>query len=352
MQKQKIKGQRRLLLILIGLAGLGFLGSYLIPRYWTIQHSHPKQLVIMTPNSQAVLTGTVLAFEEKYGISVKLIQGGTGELMTKVVKHRVPQADLFFGGNYTLFNRHSQYFTPYRSKELPQVLADYRLPNHFATPYTINGSVLIVNNELAKHTPITSYQDLLNPDLKGKIAFGNPNTSSSAFSQLTNILLAKGGYKNPQAWHYLRQLLRNIDHVQYQSSTEVYQSVAEGKMTVGLTYEDPALALQKSGANVSVVYPKEGVVFVPSSVAIIKGSSAQTEAKQFIDYILSKEVQEAFALSATNRSIRQDQQTSSELKKLDAIPLLKEDYSYITKSKSIILKRFNQAWLENSRAKK
>lgn len=36
-----------------------------------------KELVILTPNSQTILTGTIPAFEEKYGVKVRLIQGGT-----------------------------------------------------------------------------------------------------------------------------------------------------------------------------------------------------------------------------------------------------------------------------------
>lgn len=113
-------------------------------------------------------------------------------------------------------------------------------------PYTINGSVLIVNNELARGLHITSYEDLLQPALKGKIAFADPNSSSSAFSQLTNILLAKGGYTSSEAWEYVKRLLLSMNSIRATSSSDVYESVAEGKMIVGLTYEDPCINLQKA----------------------------------------------------------------------------------------------------------
>lgn len=206
----------------------------------------PKELVILSPNSQAILTGTIPAFEEKYGIKVKLIQGGTGQLIDRLSKEgKQLKADIFFGGNYTQFESHKALFESYVSKNVHTVIPDYIHPSDTATPYTINGSVLIVNNELAKGLTIKSYEDLLQPSLKGKIAFADPNTSSSAFSQLTNILLAKGGYTNPKAWNYVKKLQHNINAIKSSSSSEVYQSVAEGKMIVGLTYEDPSVNLQK-----------------------------------------------------------------------------------------------------------
>ncbi|VTB93487.1 iron ABC transporter iron-binding protein [Streptococcus pneumoniae] len=43
-------------------------------------------------------------------------------------------------------------------------------------------------------------------------------------------------------------------------------------MAVGLSYEDPAVKLLNDGANIKVVYPKEGTVFLPASAAIVKKS--------------------------------------------------------------------------------
>nr|WP_165993301.1 extracellular solute-binding protein [Streptococcus catagoni] len=330
------------------LALLGILMLVIFTSFYYLNHrdrrSSPdtKELVILSPNSQTLLTGTIPAFEEKYGIKVRLIQGGTGQLMKQLEKKGSGlKADLFFGGNYSQFESHKDLFDSYLPKAANHLIADTLYPSDIASPYTINGSVFIVNNALAKDIPIRSYEDLLNPALKGKIAFGDPNSSSSAFSQLTNILLAKGGYKNPKAWNYVQDLIHNINGISSASSSDVYQSVADGKMVVGLSYEDPCLNLQKSGANISIVYPKEGTVFLPSSMAIVKGSKSIEKAKAFIDFVLSLEVQNSFAQSTTNRPIRKDAKTSSDIKPLEAIPTLKEDYAYVSKHKNSILDKYN-----------
>lgn len=327
-------------IVILGLIGSGL---YAIWRHQAgPAPSKPRELVVLTPNSQNILTGTIPAFEEKYGIKIRLIQGSTGQLIDRLQKARISSMQTSFWGNYTQFESHKELFEPYLSKHIGFVLPDYLLQSEVATPYTLNGSVLIVNNELAKDMVITSYEDLLKPELKGKIAFADPNTSSSAFSQLTNILLAKGGYTNPKAWSYIKQLIHSINSIKSASSSDVYQSVAEGKMTVGLTYEDPCVTLLKSGANVSIVYPKEGTVFLPSAVAIVKQSKAKAEAKLFINYMLSLDVQRAFDQSTSNRPIRKDAKASQDMKPLNDIVTLKEDYDYITRHKKDILERYNQ----------
>ncbi|HEP1436957.1 extracellular solute-binding protein [Streptococcus pyogenes] len=337
----KLKGKWFIGLLCLVILALS--GGALALKTLSSKQQMPKELVILSPNSQTILTSTIPAFEEKYGIKVRLIQGGTGQLIDQLrQKNKQLKADIFFGGNYTQFESHKDLFKSYVSPQVATVISDYQLPSHRATPYTINGSVLIVNNELAQGLTITSYEDLLQPALKGKIAFADPNSSSSAFSQLTNILLAKGGYTNADAWAYMKRLLVNMNSIRATSSSEVYQSVAEGKMIVGLTYEDPCINLQKSGANVSIVYPKEGTVFVPSSVAIIKHAPNMTEAKLFINFMLSRDVQNAFGQSTSNRPIRQDAQTSHDMKALEAIATLKEDYAYVTKHKKKIVATYNQ----------
>ncbi|MFS5770354.1 extracellular solute-binding protein [Streptococcus agalactiae] len=165
----------------------------------------PKELVILSPNSQAILTGTIPAFEEKYGIKVKLIQGGTGQLIDRLSKEgKQLKADIFFGGNYTQFESHKALFESYVSKNVHTVIPDYIHPSDTATPYTINGSVLIVNNELAKGLTIKSYEDLLQPSLKGKIAFGQSTSNrpirkdaqtSNGMKALKDIATLKEDYR-------------------------------------------------------------------------------------------------------------------------------------------------------------
>ena len=85
----------------------------------------------------------------------------------------------------------------------------------------------ILNNTLLKElgVEVKGYADLLQPELKGKIAMGDPTASSSAFAELTNMLLDMGEgdtpadrYMSDAAWDYIAKFIDNIDGIVLSSS--------------------------------------------------------------------------------------------------------------------------------------
>ena len=304
-------------------------------------------LVVYSPNSEGLIGATIPAFEEKYGIKIELIQAGTGELFKKLESEKeAPVADVIFGGSYTQYATHGELFENYTSKENDNVIKEYQNTTGYSTPYTLDGSVLIVNPDLTKGMDIEGYSDLLKPELKGKIATADPANSSSAFAQLTNMLQAQGGYKDDKAWSYVKDLFTLIDGKIGSSSSGVYKAVADGEMAVGLSYEDPAVKLLNDGANIKVVYPKEGTVFLPASAAIVKKSKNMENAKKFIDFIISQEVQDTLGTTTTNRPVRKNAKTSENMKPIDKIKTLTEDYDYVIKNKSDIVKKYNEVFTD------
>ena len=193
---------------------------------------------------------------------------------------------------------------------------------------------------------IEGYSDLIKPELKGKIATADPANSSSAFAQLTNMLQAEGGYSDAKAWTYVKDLFTLIDGKIGSSSSGVYKAVADGEMAVGLSYEDPAVKLLNDGANVKVVYPKEGTVFLPASAAIIKNAKNKENAKKFIDFIISQDVQDTLGTTTTNRPVRKNAKTSENMKPIEQIKVLTEDYDYVIKNKSNIVKKYNEVFTD------
>ena len=304
-------------------------------------------LVIYSPNPEDLIEETIPAFEEKYGIKVDLVQASTGELFKKAeAEKESPVADVIFGGSYALFSSNENLFEPYISQENDQIIPEYQNKTGFYTPYTLDVSVIIANSALTKDIKIEGYNDLLNPKLKGKIATADPSNASSAFAQLTNMLVDQGGYENEQAWTYVKNLFTLVDGKIASSSSNVYKAVADGEMAVGLTYEDPALKLLNDGVDVKVIYPKEGTVFLPASAAIVKKSKNMENAKKFIDFIISQEVQDTLGTTTTNRPVRKNAKTSENMKPIDKIKTLTEDYDYVIKNKSDIVKKYNEVFTD------
>ena len=309
-----------------------------------------KKLVIYTPNSEAMLNALIPKFEKDSGIKVELISAGTGEIFKRVESEvSKPYSDVVFGGSAAQFYVKKDLFQEYVSKHNEQLIEQYRNKQGSISPFTLDGSVLLVNKNLAKdlNIKIESYDDLLNPALKGKIATADPATSSSAFAQLTNILLAKGGYEDPKAWEYLEKLVKNWDGKIKGGSSAVYKSVADGEMVVGLTYEDPSLKLIADGAPVEIVYPKEGAVFLPGSMAIVKGAPNLENAKLFIDFVLSEEVQDILGMNLTNRPIRTNAKVKETTKKFADLPIIYEDAEYVRNHKNDLIKKYMEIFVKS-----
>ena len=232
------------------------------------------KLVVYTPNSESIINTIIPLFEKETGITVELISAGTGELMKRIQSEKAnPYADVLFGGGYSLYMENADLFEDYVSPNDQYLLEGHRNTSGFATPYISDGSVLLVNTNLIGDITIEGYADLLNPKLKGKIASADPASSSSAFAQLTNMLMAMGGdYTSDAGWDYVSKLVENLDGKIASGSSAVHKSVADGEYIVALTYEDPSASYVKSGGPVKIVYPKEGAVFLDAVSGIVKGT--------------------------------------------------------------------------------
>lgn len=301
-----------------------------------------NKLVVYTPNTENMLNAVIPLFEKETGISVELVTAGSGELIKRLQSEADnPYGDVLFGGSYSLFYSNPDVFEPYVSENDQYLLEGHKNETGYATPYVSDGSVLLVNTNLASGIEIKSYADLLNPALKGKIATADPASSSSAFAQLTNILLAMGGdYENETGWEFMGKLIENIDGKIAGSSSAAHKSVADGEYTVALTYEDPSVSYLQDGAPVEVVYPEEGAVFLDAMAGVVKGANNMENAKKFVDFIISKEAQDALAEQTTNRPLRADAALNTSMTPFEEIKTLNEDYDYVSTHKDEIVRNY------------
>lgn len=304
-------------------------------------------LVVYSPNSEGLINATIPLFEEKYGVNVEIIQAGTGELVKRIQSEKNdPYADILFGGSWSTMNDNEDLWEPYVSKNNDNVIEAYQNECGFITSNVLDGSVLIVNTDLIGDIEINGYEDLLNPELKGKIATADPANSSSAFAHLTNMLLAMGGYESDKAWQYVHDLFENIDGKICESSSAVYKQVADGEFVVGLSYEDPCAQLVKDGAPVKLVYMEEGTVFLPASATIVKGAKNMDNAKLFMDFILSDEVQNIWGTTLTNRPVLKDAQTSDFMTPMSEINVIEEDIPYVSTHKQEIVDKYTEIFTD------
>jgi len=159
------------------------------------------------------------------------------------------------------------------------------------------------------------------------------------------MLEAMGGYEDDTAWQFVEDLFANT--VVIDSSSSVWKGVRDGEYTVGLSYEDPSVTLVRDGADVEVIYMEEGVVYLPAGSGIVKDSENLENAKLFIDFITSKEVQDIYGTTLTNRPVMADVATPSYMTNIADITLLAEDTQYVSDNKQAIQDKFKDIYTGN-----
>ena len=310
-------------------------------------------LVIYSPNSDPLIE-VAYAFGEKYGITVDVVSAGTGECLERIAAEKDnPQGDVMYGGMNYANSYNPDYvplfeaYTAAGDDKLPEAYQNF---NGITTHYCLDGSAaLLINIEEyeklgLKIDDFKGYASLLAPELKGKIAMGDPANSSSAWAELTNMLRVMGDEPyDEKAWDYVREFIANLDSIQLSSSSAIYKGVVQGEYVVGVSYEDPCVGLLVDGAtNVKLVYPEEGAVWLPAGVAIIKNAPNMDNAKLFLDWLISDEGQQEVAKTTARPVNPAIQNVAKEMTPFSQINVVYEDMALCGENK----KAWQARWTE------
>ena len=306
------------------------------------KEDNKNSLVIYTPATRFFIDRLAEDFKQKNpDINVEIIIAGTAEIIKRIeAEKNDPLGDIFFAANENILKYNSSLFEEYVSTNADNIYDDYRSKEKYITGFMLSPSVLIINTNLIKDIKIEGYADLLNPALKGQIAFNDPTTSSSSFEQLVNMLYAMGNGNPDNGWDYVEKLYANLDGKLLSSSSAVYKGVADSEYAVGLTFESAAANYIHTGSPIEVVYMKEGVLTKAHSMAIIKNAKHLENAKKFVDYVTSYDAQKIINDELFTRAIIKNLEGSKILIPLENINDIKEDEEMVDKNKDAWLEKF------------
>jgi sulfate/thiosulfate-binding protein len=141
--------------------------------------------------------------------------------------------------------------------------------------------VFVVRKGNPKH--ITGWDDLIKPGVD--VITPNPSTSGSA---RWNILAGYGAQlkegKTPaQALAYVNTLLTKNVSVQDSAASAALQTFTGGKGDVLLDYESDALAAEKAGDAIQIVYPQQ-TILIQTPIAATSKSSHTAQAQAFVNW--------------------------------------------------------------------
>ena len=299
-----------------------------------------NSLIIYSPHPLSYLNALTEDFKSKNpGINVELIGAGSGELLKRVESEKDnPLGDVLWGGTITIVKPKMYLFENYITTNEANI--PYKNIEGNLTRCTVVPSILMINTNLAGNIKIEGYADLLNPALKGKIAFADPAAAQSPFEHLVNMLYAMGNGDTEKGWDYIRKFCANLDGKLLSGSSATYKGVADGEYTVGLTFEQGGVDYVAWGSPVKVVYMKEGVISKPDGVYIIKNAKNMENAKKFVDYITSYDAQKMINEKLNRRAVRDDLPASDLFVPIDEINIIYDDEDLVIANKQKWLDKF------------
>ena len=282
------------------MAVLGLVATAFLPGAAQAQ----KKLVVYTSNENTLNDLVFGAFTKETGIVVEPVVAGSGVVVRRLQAEKDrPLGDVIWGVSRSLLQTNKALLAPYASKNKDAIPVEYRDPTDLWIGNNLHLLVILQNTKIlpVDQGPKT-WNDLLDPKWKGKIAFTDPANSGSAYTTVTLLVDLWGG--GEAGWKKVAALFKNLKVLN--RSSLVFQGVGNGEYPLGISMEYAGPMWAAGGAPVKVVYPADGTIAAMEGIGIIKGGPNPAEAKVFIDFVNRKDVREMILKATYRRPTRTD----------------------------------------------
>lgn len=255
------------------------------------------RLTVYCTVQQEACEGNMKIFSEKYGVKTQFIHGSTGTILGKLKAEKDnPQADVWFGGTIEPHFQAGQLglLETYRSPTEADLLPQFKsVIDKYGDKTAVTYMLLLgfgVNTEKLQQLGVPvpkTWDDLLDPRLKGEIQIADPRSSGTAYTILATLIQTMGEEK---AYEYLHKLNANVS--QYVKSNLVTSNLSRGESAVTIGFIHAYQTEKERGAKVDWVLPEGKLGYALGGTSILKNARNLDNAKKFVDFVLSKEMQE------------------------------------------------------------
>lgn len=258
-------------------------------------------LTLYNAQHEDLMTLLVDGFTKASGIQVQMRSGDDSELANQLVAEgdRSP-ADVFVTENSPAMDlvAGAGLFAPVDSQTVAMMPPQFAPSDHSWVGFAGRSTVLAYNTRLAVDELPASIMDLAKPQWQGRIGF---SPAGADFQAIVSAVLALKGEPATQAW--LAGLKANGKL--YQGNTAVMKAVNDGQIDAGVIYhyywfKDRAESSANS-SNVALHYfghQDPGAFVSVSGAGVLKTSSHQVQAQEFLAYLTGEAGQKILSDSA------------------------------------------------------
>ncbi len=244
-------------------------------------------------NAYQQSTGTVL--RSKFDVEATKTVGLTNLI---IAESRRPRCDLFWNNEIlnTLRLKEKGLLAPFHPSRAADIPATFKDKDGMWYGFAARARIIIVNTKLVDEASRPKgIKDLLDPKWKGKIGIAKPLFGTTA----THAACLFAAWGDQKARAYYRDLKANGVQV-FSGNKQVATAVGQGQIAFGMTDTDDAMGEIDAASPVVIIYPDRGkgdigTLFIPNTLAIMKGSPHQQAAVALADHLLTPAIESTLA---------------------------------------------------------
>ncbi len=235
----------------------------------------------------------------KYDVESTKTVGLTNRLIAEA---RRPRCDVFWNNEIlnTLRLGERGLLAPVRPSHASEIPSQFRAADGTWHGFAARARILLVNTRLVPEDDRpTGLRDLADPRWKGRVGLAKPLFGTTA----THAACLFAAWGDAEAKAFFAAIKRNDARV-LSGNKQVALAVGTGELAFGLTDTDDAIIEVEAGRPVTIVYPDRGAdalgtLFIPNTLAAIRGGPNPEGAAALIDHLLSPEVEATLARGAS-----------------------------------------------------
>lgn len=259
-----------------------------------------RQVVVYTALDREFSEPILEAFTKRTGIEV-LANYDTESTKTVGLANRIrsertrPRCDVFWNNEIlnTLQLKSEGLLAPCHPEEAQNYPEQWRDPEGYWHGFAARARIILVNTDLVKDQDYPkSIRDLADPRFKGRTGIAKP-----LFGTTASHIACLFAFMGPEAGTSFLNAVKHNETKVYSGNRGCAAAVADGTAAFALTDTDDAVAELVAGKPVRIVYPDAqndgmGTLFLPNTLAIVKGGPNPKEAAELVGYLLSPQVEQ------------------------------------------------------------
>jgi putative spermidine/putrescine transport system substrate-binding protein len=183
-----------------------------------------------------------------------------------------------------------------QSKTFADIPEAFRHPDGYAPVITVQLIGIAYNPKKVK-TPPTAWEDLWNPEYKGRVGITGLGSSLGTAFMVEIAKLNGGSATNIEpAFEAIKKLLPNVGAIA-PSPGALAALFQQGEIDIAFNYWNNVALLAAKGVDIAFAKPKSGAIVIRSSAQIVKNNQDPKLVLDYLDTVMSVDVQKGLEAS-------------------------------------------------------